>query len=99
MSGPIIYNQMGLADMTSNMISFSQELDQIGQEAQNLLANSREFFQGDHGATAYAQAQTLINEGIEDGKEVIRRHGDAVDFSGASMAGADQQAGNSFSAI
>ncbi|MDQ2636954.1 WXG100 family type VII secretion target [[Mycobacterium] nativiensis] len=97
--GTMIYNPMGLADLSSSMISFSQELDQIGQEAHNLLAGSQEFFQGPNGAVQYAQAQQLINEGIQDGKDVIMRHGSTVDTASASFSAADTQVGNSFGGI
>ncbi len=60
--GTMIYNPMGLSDTVSSLLSFSQELDQIGSEAHNLLAASQEFFQGPNGAVSYSQAQTLINE-------------------------------------
>jgi uncharacterized protein YukE len=97
--GTMIYNPMGLADLSSGMMSFSQELDQIGQEAHNLLASSQEFFQGPSGATQYAQAQQLINEGIQDGKDVINRHGSTIDNASSAFQGADMQVGNSFGGI
>lgn len=98
MTGPMIYNPMGLADLSSGMMSFSQELDQIGNEAHQLLANSQEFFQGGGGQN-YAQAQQLINEGIQDGKDVIMRHGDTIDTASSDFHAADQQVGNSFGSI
>ena len=94
--GTMIYNKAGLADLTHGLMSFSQELDQIGQEAHQLLAGSQEFFKGDHGAANYAQAQQLINEGIADGKEVIMRHGDALDQSSQDFELADTHVGNGF---
>jgi uncharacterized protein YukE len=99
MSGPITYSPMGLSDLSSGMMSFSQELDQIGTEAHNLLAGSQEFFKGPHGAANYAQAQQLINQGIQDGKDVIMRHGDTIDNASSSMQAADMQVGNSFQSI
>lgn len=99
MSESMIYNTAGLSDLTHGMMTYSQELDSIAQEAHNLLASSQEFFQGPHGATQYAQAQQLINEGINDGKEVIMRHGDAVDNASQSFSAADQQVGNSFTGV
>jgi len=97
--GTMRYNPMGLADLTQQMTSFSGELDQIGQEAHNLLMGSQEFFQGPSGATNYAQAQQLINDGIQDGKDVIARHGGAVDTASSAFSGADMQVGNSFGGI
>jgi uncharacterized protein YukE len=97
--GTMRYNPMGLADLTSGMLSFSGELDQIGQEAHNLLAASQNFFQGPSGAVNYAQAQQLINDGIQDGKDVIMRHGNTVDSASSAFSAADQQVGNSFGGI
>jgi len=97
--GTMIYNPMGLADLTSSMVQFSQELDQIGQEAHTLLAGSQEFFQGPHGAVNYQQAQQLINEGIQDGKDVIARHGNVVDTASANFSAADVGVGNSFGGV
>lgn len=97
--GTMIYNPMGLADLSSGMLSFAQELDQIGQEAHNLLASSQEFFQGPQGAVQYAQAQQLINEGIADGQEVIARHGNVVDQASSAFQAADYHVGNSFGGV
>jgi uncharacterized protein YukE len=96
---PMIYSPMGMADLSSGMLSFSGELDQIGQEAHNLLAASQNFFQGPQGATNYAQAQQLINDGIQDGKDVINRHGNMVDSASSDFSAADQQVGNSFGGV
>jgi uncharacterized protein YukE len=96
--GTMIYSPMGMADLTSSLHSFSQELDHIGQEAHQLLAGSQEFFKGPHGAQQYAQAQQLINEGIADGQQVILRHGDTIDTASQNYTNADMTVGNSFMA-
>lgn len=97
--GTMIYNPMGLADLSSGMVSFSQELEQIGQEAHNLLASSQEFFQGPNGATHYAQAQHLINEGIQDGRDVLHSQGGVVDNVSSAFQAADIHVGNGFAGI
>jgi uncharacterized protein YukE len=97
--GTMIYNKMGLGDMSTGMLSFSQELDQIAQEAQNLLAASPEFFQSEPGAAQYQQCQNLINEGIQDGKDVIMRHGDVIDRSSNSFEATDFSVGNNFGSV
>jgi uncharacterized protein YukE len=97
--GTMIYNPMGMADMTSTVLSLSQELDQIGQEAHQLLAGSQEFFQGPSGATNYAQAQNMINEGIQDGKQVMHTHSNTIDNASSSYSAADSHVGNSFGSI
>ena len=97
--GTMVYNPMGLSDMTATILALSQEMDQIGQEAHSLLASSQDFFQGPSGATNYAQAQNLINEGIQDGKQVMHTHSNTVDAASSSYSAADGQVGNSFGAI
>ena len=97
--GSMIYNPAGLADLSTGMLTFAQELDQVGQEAHSLLAASQEFFQGPNGATNYAQAQQLINEGITDGQDVIARHGNVVDQASSNFQAADFHVGNSFQGI
>jgi uncharacterized protein YukE len=97
--GMMQYNPAGLSDMSSAMITFSQELDQIGEEAHNLLANSQEFFQGPHGAVAYAQAQNLINQGIQEGKQVLYNQGGVIEDVSSNMTGTDTSVGNGFMSI
>jgi len=94
--GTMRYNFAGLADYTSAMMTYSQELDQIKQEALHELAGIQSFFDTEHGSQAYAQAQNLINDGIEDGKMVISSHGDAVDTSSQEFMAQDIAAANSF---
>lgn len=93
--GTQIVNPMGLADQSAAMNSFSQELDNIANEAHQLLAGSSEFFDS-KGAASYAQAQQMINEGIQDGKDVIYRHGNAIDTVGSNSVSNDLNVGNSF---
>lgn len=47
----------------------------------------------------YQQAQQLINEGIQDGKDVIARHGSTVDTASSNFSAADLQVGNSFGGV
>jgi hypothetical protein len=94
--GTMIYDKMGLSDMSTGLLSFSQELQQIADEAHGLLAASPEFFQSDNGAANYQQAQQLINDGIQDGKDVIARHGNVIDQSSSNFTAADVNVGNGF---
>lgn len=94
--GTMIYNKMGLADMSAAQASFSHELDQIKQEAQNLLAGSEQFFTGDHGKANYVQAQMLINDGIEDGKQVLFNQSNVVQEVSSNFDAADHNVGSSF---
>lgn len=92
----MIYDPMGMSDMTSTILGLSHELDQIGQEAHNLLAASQHFFKGPQGATHYAQAQQAINEGIQDGQRVLHTHSNTIDHASTSYSAADHVVGNSF---
>ncbi|WP_375489205.1 hypothetical protein [uncultured Mycobacterium sp.] len=93
------YNPAMLADYTSTLMTFSATLDSLGQEALQKLAGIHEFFDTQHGSVAYQQAQQLIIDGINDGKEVIARHSGAVETSGADFVAYDASAGNSFMSI
>ena len=57
------------------------------------------FFQSEHGAAQYQQCQNLINEGIQDGKDVIMRHGDVIDRSSNSFEATDFSVGNNFGSV
>jgi len=94
--GTMIYHQAGMADLSTTIISVSQQLDQIAEEAHNLLAGSQHFFQGPSGATAYHQVQDLINQGIQEGKQVLNNHGAVVQDVSQNMANTDTINGNNF---
>lgn len=100
MSDPMIkYDKAGLADYTHGLTSYSAELDDIAQQAMNILGGISEYFTTDNASVSYAQVQQMINEGIQQGKEVIFRHGDAVNTSSEEFTARDISAGNSFGAI
>ena len=94
--GTMQYNFPGLHDLVDGMSTYSGELHQIGEEAMQELANIHGFFDSDHGSVAYAQAQNMIIEGINEGRAVIARHGDAVDTSAQEFMNQDISAGQSF---
>jgi uncharacterized protein YukE len=97
--GPMIYNPLGMADLTSQFHSFSQELDTIRQQCTHDLQASREFFTGPHGAEQFAQVSNNIYSGIDSCQQVIRAHGDVVDHSSSNYQGADMTVGNGFMSI
>ena len=97
--GTMIYNPAGMADLSSTIVSVSQQLDQIAEEAHSLLAGSQDFFQGPNGATQYAQVQHLVNQGIQEGKSVLYNHGGVVDEVGQNMSNTDTAVGNGFQSV
>jgi hypothetical protein len=97
--GTMIYHPAGIVDMSATILSVSQQLDQIGEEALHLLAGSQNFFTGPHGATQYAQAQDLINQGIAEGKNVLFNQSGVVQDVGHNMSGTDTMVGNGFMSV
>ncbi len=97
--GTMRYNFAALADATAAHVSFSQELEQIRQEALHELAGIHQYFDTEHGSPAYAQCQNQINEGIDQGQQCIRQQGDAIDTSAMNYGHTDQGAAGAFSGL
>ena len=99
MSDGVMTSHIGhLADLTSDTMNFSQSLDHIRDEAIQLLGSHLDAFKG-NGAEAYHQAQQMINDGIQEGKDVIARHGDAIEQAAMNFQGADQLNATNFTGI
>lgn len=94
--GKITYHYAPIGDYTSSLMSFSGELENIKAQAQHELAALEGYYSTEQGTAAYKAAQTEINDGIEEGKNVIRAHGDAVDTAAQGMHAADAAAANRF---
>ncbi|BBZ15021.1 hypothetical protein [Mycobacterium branderi] len=97
--GMLKYHPGMIGDYTHSLMTYSSELDNIASQAQNILAGLHEYFDTQHGSTAYTQVQQMINDGIQEGRDVIQRHGNAVDTSLANFVSQDHSAGNSFMSI
>jgi uncharacterized protein YukE len=93
------YHPGAIGDYTHGLATYSAELDNIAQQAQNLLAGLGDHWDTAHGSVSYTQVQQMINEGIQEGKDVIARHGMAVDTSLQEFVGQDIAAGNSFGSV
>ena len=50
-------------------------------------------------AVAYAQAQNLINQGIQEGKQVLYNQGGVIEDVSSNMTGTDTSVGNGFMSI
>lgn len=99
MSGPLNYHGAGIADYTHNLLTFAQELDNVASEAQNLLNALGEHFATQQGSVTHGEAQTMIMEGIIEGKDVIMRHGNAVDTAASEFVSFDHTAASTFGSI
>jgi uncharacterized protein YukE len=99
MDDMIKYHTAGIADYTHGLMTYSQELDNIVQQAMNTLNGLAEFFTTEQASVSHAQAQQMIMDGINEGKEVIMRHGTAVDTASTEFSGFDHSAASSFGSI
>lgn len=95
----IIANLPAMADLAQGHMSFSQELNSLGQEAINAVNASPEYFNGPNGGPAYQQVMALIHQAVQDGQEVIARHGNAIDTAAGNSQATDGAIGQSFTSI
>jgi len=95
MSETYIANHAGMTDHAQAQRSFAQELQQLGEHAVNLVAGSQDYFNGT-GHTAYLQVMDWIRQGVQNGVDVINRHGDGIDQAADTWVGADTAAAQGF---
>ncbi|WP_094287337.1 hypothetical protein [Mycobacterium lehmannii] len=89
MSDMIRVNPAAIVDYNAALNTFSGELDGIAAQAQNLLAGISEYFTTEQASVNYAQAQQMIIDATNEGKEVIHRHGAAADQAGVDWVSQD----------
>jgi uncharacterized protein YukE len=99
MNDMIKYHTAGIADYTHGLMTYSQELDDVVAQALNTLNGLSEFFATEQASVSHAQAQQMIMDGINEGKEVIARHGSAVDTASTEFTGFDHSAAGTFQSI
>lgn len=93
------YNPALGADYTSAVANYCAQLDSLGQEALNKLNAIAHAFDTEHGSVQHAQAQRMIMDAVNDGKETMLRQASAVDTGFGDFGGQDIAAGNSFTTI
>jgi uncharacterized protein YukE len=96
MDGMIKVNPGAIVDYNAALGTFSGELDNIASEAQNLLGGIAEYFTTDQASVTYAQAQQMIIDATNEGKEVIHRHGQAADQAGVDFVSQDGASAQTF---
>jgi ABC-type Zn uptake system ZnuABC Zn-binding protein ZnuA len=99
MDGMMRYNPALGADYTASVANYCSQLDNLGQEALNKLHGIAHAFDTQHGSVSHAQAQQMIMDAINDGKETMIRQAAAVDTGFSDFGGQDIAAGNSFTSI
>jgi len=95
----IIADQQGIHDGVAGVQSFSGELEGLHSEALHLLQSSKEYFDSHNAGQAYSQVQGLVNDAIDDCRQVMLRHGDALDTAGQNFNNTDIQGAGSFHGV
>lgn len=91
--GPILeYNPALIGVFVTQVVTCSSELEQIRATCMQIVAGLPDSFKGKN-ADALNDVIMYINQGIDEGQQVIRMHGDAADtalghFMGQDAAGA-----------
>ena len=86
------YNLAMIGEFVHNVVTCSSELEQIRSTCMQIVAGLPDGFKGKN-ADALNEVMAYINQGIDEGQQVIRLHGDAADtalghFLGQDAAGA-----------
>jgi uncharacterized protein YukE len=92
------YNPQALPDYVNSVAQVSGQLEDVRSQAQNVLNGVREFFDS-QGADSFINAQMMINQGIDEGQEIIMRHSTTVDTMHQEMIAQDVSAANSFGGL
>jgi uncharacterized protein YukE len=86
------YNPAMIGEFVHSVVTSSSELEQIRSTCMQIVAGLPDGFKGKN-ADALNEVMAYINQGIDEGQQVIRLHGDAADtalghFLGQDAAGA-----------
>jgi uncharacterized protein YukE len=95
MGGEFTYHPGALPEYVHQVVTSSAELEDIRSQAQTILNSVHDYFNG-MGPDAFVHAQMLINQGIDEGQQIIRQHGDTVDQAHQGMIGQDMSAAQAF---
>ena len=91
--GPTLeYNPNTIGEFATHLMSASAELEQIRGACQNIVGGLPDAFKG-RNADMLNEVMNYISQGIDEGQQVIRAHGDASiqalgNFMGQDAAGA-----------
>jgi uncharacterized protein YukE len=93
----IFYQPSGMSDFSGTAMALSQQLDQIIQEAEHLLAGSADFFDTPEGSQQYIQIMGLIKQGIHEGQQALHSQSGIIQDIGQNMSGTDSHVGSAIS--
>ena len=98
MTGAFEYNPAVLPQQVQMVQTTSHTLDDIEQRAMQALAATAEFWSS-QGSTAYHDAQMIISQGIQEGRDVLAHQATTTDSSHSESIGTDMGAANAIGAF
>jgi uncharacterized protein YukE len=93
MTGAFEYNPAVLPQQIQMVTQTSHTLDDIENRAMQALAATQEFWNS-QGSTAYHDAQQIISQGIQEGRDVLAHQANTTDSSHSESIGMDAAAAN-----
>ena len=85
-------------DHVHEVITCSTELEQVRAACMNIVGALPDSFRGKN-ADALQDVMMYINQGIDEGQQVIRSHGDAADTALSNFLGQDAAGAASMSSV
>jgi uncharacterized protein YukE len=93
MTGAFEYNPAVLPQQIQMVQQTSHTLDDIENRAMQALAATQEFWNS-QGSTAYHDAQLIVSQGIQEGRDVLAHQATTTDGSHQDSIGTDVGAAN-----
>ncbi len=98
MTSAFEYNPAVMPQQIQMVAQTSHTLDDIEQRAMQALAATEEFWNS-QGSTAYRDAQMIISQGIQEGREVLQQQAHTTDGSHQNSIATDAAAAQSIGAF
>ena len=92
------YNPAMIGEFVHHVVTCSSELEQIRSTCTQIVAGLPDGFKGKN-ADALNDVMAYINQGIDEGQQVIRLHGDAADTALGNFLGQDAAGAASMNSV
>jgi uncharacterized protein YukE len=92
------YNPAMIGEFVHHVVTCSSELEQIRSTCMQIVAGLPDGFKGKN-ADALNDVMAYINQGIDEGQQVIRLHGDAADTALGNFLGQDAAGAASMNSV
>jgi hypothetical protein len=92
------YNPAVIAQFVHDVVTCSAELEQVRTTCMNIVGGLPDSFKGKN-ADALNDVMNYINQGIDEGQQVIRMHGDAADTAVGHFVAQDVAGASSMNSV